>query len=84
MHDSFLMQNISCGIKKICDENNLTRVDIIEISFGHQSHITEKHLLEHLLDLNKDVLHENTQVKVSYEDMDELTAVIKKIQGEKV
>ncbi|WMJ80206.1 hypothetical protein RBU49_15485 [Clostridium sp. MB40-C1] len=83
MHDSFLMQNISKGINEVCRKNNLKKVTLIDISVGFSSHITEKNLLEHLVDLNSEVVDENTQVKVNYEDMPELMAVIKKVEGEK-
>lgn len=76
MHDSFLMQNISSAVKEICNRNNLKRVSNIEISVDHSSHITEENLLDHLRDLNSQVVDNNTKVKVNYEDMEELMAII--------
>lgn len=84
MHDSFLMQNISREIKEICEANNLRRVIFMELAVSEGSHITEEDLLEHLKDLNDDVINEDTEIKVKYEPMEELTAVIKKIAGNKI
>ncbi|WP_315116060.1 hypothetical protein [uncultured Clostridium sp.] len=84
MHDSFLMQNISREIKEICEANNLKRVIFMELAVSKGSHITEENLLEHLKDLNDDVINEDTEIKVKYESMEELTAVIKKIAGNKI
>lgn len=83
MHDSFLMQNISSAIKEICSKNNLKNVRMIEISVDHSSHITEENLLEHLKDLNSEMVEQNTKVKVNYEDMEELMAIIRKVEGDK-
>ncbi|WP_125152040.1 hypothetical protein [Clostridium rectalis] len=83
MHDSFLMQNISSEIKRICKENGLKRVTFLEITVAHSSHITEDNLLEHLKDLNGDLINKFTKVKVNYEDIEELIAIIKEVQGEK-
>ncbi|WP_373897498.1 hypothetical protein ACER0A_012510 [Haloimpatiens sp. FM7315] len=84
MHDSYLMQNISSAIKEICRRSNLKKVSLIEISVDKTSHITEENLLEHLRDLNREVVDENTKVNVIYENMEELTAIIKKVQGEEI
>ncbi|WP_138204714.1 hypothetical protein [Haloimpatiens lingqiaonensis] len=84
MHDSFLMQNISSAVKEICNRNNLKRVSNIEISVDHSSHITEENLLDHLRDLNSQVVDNNTKVKVNYEDMEELMAIIRKVEGDKI
>jgi len=84
MHDSFLMQNISSAVKEICSKNNLKRVSNIEISLDHNSHITEENLLEHLIDLNSQVVDRNTKIKVNYEDMEELMAIIRKVEGDKI
>ncbi|MBU5593060.1 hypothetical protein KQI89_15015 [Clostridium sp. MSJ-4] len=84
MHDSFLMQNISKEIKEICSKNNLKAVSMIEISVAPSSHLTEENLLDHLKDLNGDFVDENTKIKVNYEAIDDLTAVIKRVEGEKI
>lgn len=84
MHDSFLMQNISKEIKNICKNNNFKRVNYLQISVCPSSHITEENLLEHLKDLNGEAIDKDTNIEVVYEDdIEELTAVIKKIEGEK-
>ncbi|WP_102400084.1 hypothetical protein [Haloimpatiens massiliensis] len=84
MHDSFLMQNISSAVKEICSRNDLKKVSNIEISVDHNSHITEENLLEHLIDLNSQVVDKNTKIKVIYEDMEELMAIIRKVEGDKI
>lgn len=83
MHDSFLMQNISKSLNTICMDNGIKKVTLIEISVNSNSHINEENLLEHLMDMNSGFVDKYTQVKVVFEDIPQLTAAIKKIEGDK-
>lgn len=83
MHDSFLMQNISKSLKNICMDNGIKKVTSLEISVNPNSHINEENLLEHLIDMNSGFVDKYTEIKVIFEDMPELTATIKKIEGDK-
>lgn len=83
MHDSFLMQNISKSLNTICMDNGIKKVTLIEISVNSNSHINEENLLEHLIDMNSGLVDKYTEVKVVFEDIPQLTAAIKKIEGDK-
>lgn len=83
MHDSFLMQNISKSLNTICMDNGIKKVTLIEISVNSNSHINEENLLEHLMDMNSGFVDKYTRVKVVFEDIPQLTAAIKKIEGDK-
>ncbi|MCY6372033.1 hypothetical protein [Clostridium ganghwense] len=83
MHDSFLMQNISKSLNNICMDNGIKKITSMEISVNFNSHINEENLLEHLIDMNKGFVDKYTKVKVVFGDMPELTATIRKVEGEK-
>lgn len=83
MHDSLLMQNISSSIKSICEENGIKKISLLEISVNDKSHINEKNLLEHLIDLNRKVVDVNTSVKVLFENLPDEVVQIMKVEGEK-
>jgi len=83
MHDSLLMQNISSSIKSICEENGIKKISLLEISVNDKSHINENNLLEHLMDLNGEVVDTNTNVKVIFENLPDEVAQIMKVEGEK-
>lgn len=83
MHDSFLMQNISKCVNNICEKNGIKKIDLMDISVDYDSHINEKNLLEHLMDMNPEFVNKDTVIKVNYEDIKELSAIIRKIEGKK-
>lgn len=83
MHDSLLMQNISSSIKSICEENGIKKISLLEISVNGNSHINESNLLEHLIDLNREVVAEDTNVKVIFENLPDEVVQIMIIEGEK-
>ncbi len=83
MHDSFLMQNISKSLNTICMDNGIKKVTLMEISVNSNSHINEENLLEHLIDMNSGLVDKYTEIKVVFEDIPQLTAAIKKIEGDK-
>lgn len=83
MHDSNLMEKISSGVSEICDKASLKKISLMEIVVGMDSHITEESLLEHLIDLNGEFVDKYTKIDVTYEDIPELMAIIKKVEGEK-
>lgn len=83
MHDSLLMQNISSSIKSICEENSIKKISLLEISVNDNSHINESNLLEHLIDLNREVVAEDTVVKVIFENLPDEVVQIMKLEGEK-
>ncbi|QGU96607.1 hypothetical protein GOM49_17290 [Clostridium bovifaecis] len=83
MHDSLLMQNISSSLNNICKSNGIRRITNIELSVNRNSHINEKNLLEHLIDLNSELVDKDTKTKVIFEDIPDEMAEIKRIEGEK-
>jgi Zn finger protein HypA/HybF involved in hydrogenase expression len=82
MHDSFLMQNIIKSIRDICVDNKFARVKDIELMVNWDSHITQTHLTEHLIELCDGYVDTNTKVVLIYGEVPELTAKIDYIEGE--
>jgi hypothetical protein len=64
-------------------DNGIKKVTLIEISVNSNSHINEENLLEHLIDMNSGLVDKYTEIKVVFEDIPQLTAAIKKIEGDK-
>lgn len=84
MHDTFLLNNISEKLKEICKKNNIGKVNEVIVTVNNDSHINESNLHEHLMLENKNLITQQTNVKVVKDDIGELKAIIKMIQGEKV
>jgi hypothetical protein len=64
-------------------DNGIKKVTLMEISVNSNSHINEENLLEHLIDMNSGLVDKYTEIKVVFEDIPQLTAAIKKIEGDK-
>lgn len=83
MHDTYLLQNILKSIKDVCKENQIVKIEKIKLLVNHNSHVNEESLLEHLkLNIN-DLLEEPVELIILRENIEEQTAIIQKIQGEK-
>lgn len=82
MHDSFLMQNIIRTLKDICRDNNFNRIQTVAFMVNENSHITQPHLREHLVELCEEYIDSDTTVIVVCGDVPELTAKIDYIEGE--
>lgn len=82
MHDSFLMQNIIKTLKDICINNNFKRIETVAFMINENSHITQPHLREHLIELCEEYIDKHTTVIVVCGDVPELTAKIDYIEGE--
>jgi len=82
MHDTFLLNKISQGLKEICDQNKINKIEQFTLVVNHDSHINEENLREHLNTHNKEIISKELKMEIQREDIEELTAIIKSIQGE--
>lgn len=82
MHDTLLLNKVSQSLKEICNENKISRIEEFTLVVNHDSHINEENLLEHLKLHNLDIISKELKIEIQKEDIEELTAIIKSIQGE--
>lgn len=83
MHDTYLLNNISKALKEICEKNNINRVNEVVITVNNDSHINQSNLHEHLSKEHRSLIGEWTNIRVIKDDIGELKAIIRMVQGEK-
>lgn len=81
MYDSFLLNKISQSLKRVCEENNLSRINGFTLVISHNSHVDEESLREHLKVNNSDIIDENIKIELRRDDIEELTAIIYSLRG---
>lgn len=84
MHDIYLLNKISKSLKEISEKSNIRIITQLTIIVNFNSHINENNLQEHLMENNKDLLAECFKAIVQREDIEDQTAIIHSIQGERV
>lgn len=82
MHDTHMIEKMYESISKLCMENNVVRVNEINIEVDEKSHIDSKHMLSHLQDRDNKLFGSWTKVNVTLKPYEKLTAVIKSIDGD--
>lgn len=82
MHDTFLLNKISQSLKEICNKNKINRIEQFTLVVNQDSHINEENLLEHLQLYNSDITANDLKIEIQREEIEEQTAIIKRIQGE--
>lgn len=83
MHDTFLFENISKALTKISQNNNLKRITKLCVTVHVNSHINEENLYNHLINRNSELIGDWTKIKVKRDNINELTAIIDCVEGEK-
>ena len=84
MHDTFLLKRISDNLIILCNTNNITKVRKLHIITSLNSHINKNNLYEHLKEQNGDLIGEWSNIIVEREDIENLTAVIESVEGDRV
>ncbi|WP_250229987.1 hypothetical protein [Anaeropeptidivorans aminofermentans] len=82
MHDTHLIEKIYQSITALCRENNIHKVNEINIEVDEGSHIEGPHLLSHLQERDPVLFSDGAVVNVEMKPYEKLTAVIKSIDGE--
>lgn len=83
MHDTILLNKISSAVKEVCAANNIKKVNKLAVVVNHRSHVDERNLHEHLQNAEASLIGLWTEIKVEREDIQEQTAILHSIQGEK-
>lgn len=82
VHDTFLLAKISQSINKLCEDNQIKKIDELTVIVNHGSHINEKNLYEHLTLHNKEIVTNDLKIEIQRQSIEEQTAIIKSIKGE--
>jgi Zn finger protein HypA/HybF involved in hydrogenase expression len=83
MHDTILLNKISEAVKQVCTANKIKRINRLAVVVNYNSHVDENNLLEHLRYVDGDLIGTWTKIKVEREDIQDQTAILHSIQGEK-
>jgi len=83
MHDTILLNKISDAVSQVCEANNFKKVNKIAVVVNHRSHVDEHNLYEHLQNADGDLIGLWTEIKIEREDIQDQTAILHSIQGEK-
>lgn len=83
MHDTILLSKISEKLKTICVANNINKVNTFTVIVNHRSHVYSDNLYDHLQHTCGNLVGEWTKIDVQREDIQDQTAILKSIQGEK-
>ena len=81
MHDTFLFKRITDEVDRICKENNINKLTLLEVTVHTNSHVDKESLYEHLILEQSSLLDYSTNVVVNKKEIEELTAIINKVEG---
>ncbi len=81
MHDTHLIEKIYGSIVDLCRQYSITRVNEIWMEVDEDSHIDAQHLLSHLKERDSSLIGDWTVIHVNRQPFEQLTAVIKRIDG---
>lgn len=83
MHDTFLNQNLYESIIDLCRENAIARILNLTITVHTNSHISENSIREYFSERKNVLIGDWTNILVHKQEMEPLTAIIDRIEGEK-
>ncbi len=83
MHDTILLSKISGAVKQVCTANNIKKVNKLAVVVNYRSQVDKDILYEHLQYTNKNLIGLWTEIKVELEDIQDQTAILHSIEGEK-
>jgi len=84
MHNTYLLNKISKGLRETCEKHRIKKINQFVLAISHHSHITKESLLEHLRLYDSQIIGDELDIKIRREDLEEQTAIIYSIQGEKL
>jgi regulator of replication initiation timing len=83
MKDTYLIKKISEEVQVLCDMNNLKKLTKLVVTVNYKSNINEEHLRKQLHHMNKKTFGPWTQIQVLRDDIQERTAILHTVEGEK-
>lgn len=83
MHDTFLNQNLYESIIDLCKENAIAKILDLTITVHTNSHISEDSIREYFSERKNALIGDWTNIMVRKQEMEPLTAIIDRIDGEK-
>jgi Zn finger protein HypA/HybF involved in hydrogenase expression len=83
MHDTILLNKISEAVKQVCEVSNIKKVNTLAVVVNHKSHVNEHNLYEHLQNAEGDLIGLWTEIKIEREDIQDQTAILHSLKGEK-
>jgi Zn finger protein HypA/HybF involved in hydrogenase expression len=83
MHDTFLIKKISEEVNELCKMNQFNRLTKLVVTVNHNSHVNEENLNHQLHHMNRKVFGGWTQIIVLHDDIQEQSAILQTIEGEK-
>jgi Zn finger protein HypA/HybF involved in hydrogenase expression len=84
MHDTFLNARIFEALLKLCEENDICRINRVIVAVDADSHFNENSLRKQFTERGGTLAGEWTEIIVEKQetDTDTATAIIKSIEGE--
>jgi Zn finger protein HypA/HybF involved in hydrogenase expression len=83
MHDTFLIKKISDEVSNLCRMNGFYRLTKLVVTVNQSSHVNEENLLHQLHHTNKKLYGEWTKIQVLRDNIQDQTAILQTIEGEK-
>ena len=84
MQDKQLIKKIGDEVEVLCGMIGYKRLTKLAVTVNYKSHVNETNLLKYLQHKDKKVFGAWTQLQVSLDDIQEKTAIIHNIEGEKI
>lgn len=83
MHDSLLFEKTYQTVRELCESHSIKKVNEIKMAVSMDSHVDGPHMQRHFMERDNTLFGEWTEVIVEKRDMERLTAVVERIDGEK-
>jgi len=83
MRDTYLIKKISDEVQVLCDMNSLKKLTKLVVTVNYRSHVDEEHIMKQLHHRDKKTFGPWTQIQVLRDDIQEQTAILHTIEGEK-
>ncbi|MBE7721522.1 hypothetical protein [Lacrimispora indolis] len=83
MHDTFLNQNLYESIIDLCKENAIAKILDLTITVHTNSHISKDSIREYFSERKNALIGDWTNIMVRKQEIEPLTAIIDRIDGEK-
>lgn len=83
MHDTMLLHKIDEQVQQLCIANHIQKINRLSVTVNHRSHVNEHNLLEHFKNTDSHLIGGWTKVIVNRDDIQDQTAILDSIEGEK-
>jgi len=83
MHDTFLFQKISDALVRFCEQEKINKITKVCVTVNPDSHVTQDSLKLELQNSIDDLLHKDIEIVIENKKLEEMSAIISRIEGEK-